>query len=181
MKKMKRWMSCCLVAFVLCACHTMDIQVDWNRGVRYRVDNEKPSWITLYLDPQNEDVIAAMEISVWHEKEMEDQDILQQLQSDTNTLLKDRKTVISVVQFAHEDEGVNDDIQINFFKDELKPQDIELLMSWLGLEKEYQDGFLKYEEELLKSTTFRYRWVLSEGELMKNISVDGNPDYDYSR
>lgn len=79
-----------------------------------------------------------------------------------------------------ENGGYHEFIRINFAKEELDLKEYPLLVEYLGLEKELEDGILYYQEELLKSETFRYKLFLEEGNFSDNITLVGVSQYDYS-
>ena len=65
-----------------------------------------------------------------------------------------------------ENGGYNEFIRINFAKENLDLKDYPLLVEYLGLEKELEDGILYYKEEL-----FRYKLFLEEGNFSDNITL----------
>lgn len=59
-----------------------------------------------------------------------------------------------------ENDGIHEFIRINFFIDD--DIDATVINQYLGLEEELEDGVLYYEEELLNSENFRYKWILEK-------------------
>lgn len=156
------------------------IQIDWNYGVRFLVNENSSDHIadlTLHIDPQREDVIAALYITVPKDRvdiSEQEADELMQSYNTKLSVMKEKKCTYVYPQ----KEGTHEFIRLNLFLDD--DTDISAMIKWLGLEKEFEDGLLYYEEELLKSENFRYKWILKEGHFEKNISSTGDSKYDYS-
>ncbi len=179
--------------FILCFCFLLSgcagtstekiedqmVHIDWNYGVRYVVNENNTdalSNIELHIDPEHEDIIVALYITV--PQNLGDTD-----EKDADELMKLYNTKMSVVKEKKctyvypEKDGIHEFIRINFFVDD--DTDISAMIKWLGLEEEFEDGILRYEEELLKSENFRYKWILEEGKFENNISFSGDSKYDY--
>ena len=63
------------------------------------------------------------------------------------------------------------EVNATYSGENLDLKDYPLLVEYLGLEKELEDGILYYQEELLKSETFRYKLFLEEGNFSDNITL----------
>lgn len=155
------------------------IHIDWDYGVRYVVNENNAnalSEVRLYIDPQREDVIASLSVTL--PKEMDDVDEkeaveLMQLYNTEMSVMKEMKCTY----VYPENDGIHEFIRLNFFLDD--DTDISAMIQYLGLEEEFEDGILYYEKELLNSENFRYQWILEEGNFENNISFSNDSEYDY--
>lgn len=155
------------------------IHIDWDYGVRYIVNennNDTLSEIRLYIDPEREGVIASLAITVPKDIDETDEKI-------TNEMMQLYNTEMSISEekkytyIYPENDGIHEFIRINFFIDD--DIDATVINQYLGLEEELEDGVLYYEEELLNSENFRYKWILEKGTYENNISFSGDAKYDY--
>lgn len=182
----KCWMIALVFSFLLAGCSKMDIQIEWNYGVRYQFGFESNEYhsgsVTIFLDPQNPDVVAALFVTCFYESDAVEQErvALLKQENSTNYQNKHEKTVYDYhVSYSDQEIRAIERIHINFSAEDLNLCEHPLLIEQLGLEKELKDGILYYEKELLKSETFRYKWIMDNGEFIKNISIVGDPQFDY--
>lgn len=177
-----------ILCLVLTGCSKIDIQVNWNYGVHYDVKNEadfeKQGLLTIYLDPDHPDVIASLFVTPGYEYYAIDPETEEKLESENSTNHRNQryeKTVYDYMEFLSPENTPQsmEWIRINFYMDELDLKEHPLLIEHLGLEKELEDGILYYKEELLKSETFKYKWLIEKGEFKNNISFVQDPKYDY--
>lgn len=155
------------------------IHIDWDYGVRYVVNENNAnalSEVRLYIDPEREDVIASLSVTL--PKEMDDVDEkeaveLMQLYNTEMSVMKEMKCTY----VYPENDGIHEFIRLNFFLGD--DTDISAMIQYLGLEEEFEDGILYYEKELLNAENFRYQWILEEGNFENNISFSNDSEYDY--
>lgn len=178
-------MILCLFLF---GCSKIDIQVNWNYGINYHVacgtNFGKEGSLTIYLDPDHPDVVASLFVTPSYDYYAIDPETEEKLESENSTNHRNQRYEKTVYDY---DESLSPEntpqsiewIRINFYMDELDLKEHPLLIEHLGLEKELEDGILYYKEELLKSETFKYKWLIEKGEFKNNISFVQDPKYDY--
>ncbi len=140
--------------------------------------------MTIYLDPDHPDVIAALFITPDYNYNAIDLETAEKLEKENSTNHQNQryeKTVYDYIEFLSPEDTPQsmEWIRINFHIDELDLKEHPLLIEHLGLEKELKDGVLYYKEELLKSETFKYKWLIEKGEFENNICFIKDPKYDY--
>ena len=68
---------------------------------------------------------------------------------------------------------------INFYLDGFDTNNAEEVMKYLGLNLEYFDGLLLYDE-LKKAENFIYKNVITNGDKITNISFNGDAKYEFN-
>lgn len=176
------------LCLVLSACSKLDIQINWDYGVHYNIndtsDSGRVGTLTIYLDPDHPDVVASLFVTPGYEYYAIDPETEEKLEKENSTNHRNQryeKTVYDYMEFLSPEDTPQsmEWIRINFYIDELDLKEHPLLIEHLGLEKELEDGILYYQEELLKSETFKYKWLIEEGEFSNNVSFARDSKYDY--
>ncbi len=181
---MKKIILLISISLILLGCTKIEVQLDWQYGVRYSVDSESKNGgtITIYLDPVNTDVIASLFVTPYYHGDVIDPQIIELLEEENSTNLKNKKNEKTVYYYMGDSVGLyQENIRINLFREDLNLKEHPYLVEYLGLEKELEDGILYYKEELLKSETFKYKWMLEEGVFENNVSFMRDPKYDYPK
>ena len=183
---MKKIILLISISLILLGCTEIEVQLDWQYGVKYRVESEsnRGGTLTLYLDPVNTDVVAALFITPVYTNEEINSEIVELLEEENSTNFRNQKNEKTI--YCYFDNGDNkwkyqEWIRINFSKEDLNLKEHPTLIEYLGLEKELEDGILYYQEELLKSETFKYKWMLEKGVFENNVSFMRDPKYDYPK
>ncbi|MBE6114188.1 MAG: hypothetical protein E7191_03830 [Erysipelotrichaceae bacterium] len=179
---------CMLISFVLVGCSkTIDIKYDKDYGVRYDVsDNDIASFVLIKIDPEHEDVVSDLRIWVeLTEEEYKDKELVKELQMDSNSNLNMMNDSFSTYFYQEGEEYSFEVIDLQFYKDdELEStisEEARELLEYVGLTDELSDNVLYYEEELLKSDSFKYKWIIDNGTFDNNISFLQLEEYEYPR
>ena len=175
----------CLLLVNGCA-HSLDITHDNQYGVRYDIkNNNNGSFLLIKLDPKNEDVISALRLWISVDEDYnENLDIIKQLQKNTNTnlaLLDDEFSTYFYQEVKNPFYVINlnlymDDTLHNVISEEAKD-----LIEYIGLTEEFKDNILYYENELKVSQSFKYKWIIENGEYINNISLMQSEEYTYNK
>ena len=97
---------------------------------------------------------------------------------NTDLSKEDEAPITYYVQ--HKENGKNfERIVINFYLDGFDTNNAEEVMKYLGLNLEYFDGLLLYDE-LKKAENFIYKNVITNDDKITNISFNGDAKYEFN-
>ncbi len=171
---MKKLTFVLLVIVLLSGCSSK-IRYNSQYGVRHVLDENGITGITIHLDEKKNDVIADMWITSSHTTT-----VLENPNEEWNAdMTKAEDFPITYYVQANEDGTYLESIVLRFYRDDFSFEDAAELLKYIGLEAEADDSVLKYKAELLKSNTFSFADLLKNGTFSNNISLDGNPKFEY--
>ena len=84
---------------------------------------------------------------------------------------EEKRTIIDEADFSYKDDELEGTIS----------EEARELLEYVGLTDELSDNVLYYEEELLKSDSFKYKWIIDNGTFDNNISFLQLEEYEYPR
>ena len=157
------------VIMMLSGCAKKEKAIDWEYGVRYELDGQT---VTLYMNKDdNETVECLLSVGAIGEDDtpaMGDQFDFDQVKNDPSSCNGPLE--------AGGKRSVK--ISLNMANDDFNAANEKDLIEYLGLEKELTDGRLTLDE-LRSSSTFRYKDIVNNGDVQKNISFTGEEKYDF--
>ncbi len=169
--KMKKLTIVLLVMLLLSGCSSK-IRYNSQYGVRHVLDE---NGITIHLDEKKNDVIADMWIT-----SSRTTTVLENPNEEWNAdMTKAEDFPITYYVQANEDGTYLESIVLRFYRDDFSFENAAELLKYIGLAAEADDSELKYKAELLKSNTFSFSDLLKNGTFYNNISLDGNPKFEY--
>ena len=119
---MKKIILLISISLILLGCTKIEVQLDWQYGVRYSVDSESKNGgtITIYLDPVNTDVIASLFVTPYYHGDVIDPQIIELLEEENSTNLKNKKNEKTVYYYMGDSVGLyQENIRINLFREDL--------------------------------------------------------------
>jgi len=156
-------------------------------GVRYIVNGENVSTLRVNVDMIGNEVITA--ISIVHSSDNVENKDAQRLYDSFPEDVRGMTRGVSYQSNKNEvpmhylyqmqrGQGYFEMITLNFYHDDYVKYDMNNMYEYLGLSTEMSDGKITYEE-LINSETFRFKWIVQQGEFENNISFMQQEKYDF--
>jgi len=160
MKRLTIMLICLEMICMLCGC-SKKIVYNSEYGVRYRISPE--TFITITVDPDDSKTISKLVITVSNElignsKGMESYEVSKPSDEDGS---------IPIEYYRSEQQEI---IIIRFYSDNLKQDDLKKINEYLGYDFTTKTNI----NDLISSDSFKYKEIIENGELVKDISFAGN-------
>ncbi len=161
-----------LLAVLMCmvsACTSMSVY-DRNFGIMF---HDETTHIIIRTDYKKTGEV--LELYITDERSNSTLNNIDGVNSDP---LKEEEESLTYYAKQNEDGTYFERMIIRFYADDFDADDVKEILKYLGLEKEYSDDVLSYDE-LKSAESFIYRNTIINGEKIKNISFDGDPKYEF--